>query len=586
MKLSSFKILLIQVLLTSTLFPYTGTAADDDWVEQSNAITAGVMTSQAKFTPEVFSGLGIEAVDGQITDLEPDVFRREQQNTMELVERLEETLATIEDPRVRQDIEILIRSLADEHHTNALARKHLLPYYNLPQSLFFSFQSLLDPRNDADRYPAAIERLKKYTGQAPGSTPITQLAIDRTWERFDQPGLLGPYRVQMEKDLDNVPRYLAGLEQAFAESGLEGWQEDLAVLQEQLQSYAEWLRKEMLPRARDDYRLPEAVYADNLKSFGVDMDPRELIKAAQLGFSDLQFQMQSLSQQIAQKNGYESVNYRAVLRQLGKERIPDETLIDFYQNILGELETIIRDNQLVSLPDRPAAIRLATEAEAAAVPAPFMSPPQLTGNTGQSGEFVLVNKSPADDSGEEMNDFGSPASTWSLTAHEARPGHEMQFAAMVETGVSQARAIYSFNSANVEGWGLYAEAIMQPYLPLEAQLFGLKARLMRAARAFLDPMLNLGLIEPEQALNFIIDEVGISRPLAQQEVDRYTFRAPGQATSYYYGYMNLMALRTEVELRLRDRFNQQKYHDFVLAQGLLPPELLRQAVLEEFVPQQ
>jgi len=96
-------------------------------------------------------------------------------------------------------------------------------------------------------------------------------------------------------------------------------------------------------------------------------------------------------------------------------------------------------------------------------------------------------------------------------------------------------------------------------------------------------MLNLGMIEPEQALEFIVSEVGISRPLAQQEVNRYTFMGPGQATSYYYGYMNLMALRTEVELRMRGRFNQRAYHDFLLKQGLLPPDILRQAVLEDFV---
>ena len=37
---------------------------------------------------------------------------------------------------------------------------------------------------------------------------------------------------------------------------------------------------------------------------------------------------------------------------------------------------------------------------------------------------------------------------------------------------------------------------------------------------------------------------------------------------------------------LGDRFNQRKYHDFLLEQGLLPPELLRAAVLEDFVPAQ
>jgi hypothetical protein len=38
---------------------------------------------------------------------------------------------------------------------------------------------------------------------------------------------------------------------------------------------------------------------------------------------------------------------------------------------------------------------------------------------------------------------------------EARPGHEMQFASLVERGVSTARAIYAFNSINVDGWREY-----------------------------------------------------------------------------------------------------------------------------------
>ena len=71
--------------------------------------------------------------------------------------------------------------------------------------------------------------------------------------------------------------------------------------------------------------------------------------------------------------------------------------------------------------------------------------------------------------------------------------------------------------------------------------------------------------------------------MATSEAQRYSFRMPGQATAYYYGYMNLMRLRTEVELKLGDRFNQREFHDFILEQGLLPPELLREAVADRFL---
>jgi uncharacterized protein (DUF885 family) len=217
-----------------------------------------------------------------------------------------------------------------------------------------------------------------------------------------------------------------------------------------------------------------------------------------------------------------------------------------------------------------------------------MNPPRLLGNTGEYGEFVLTTGMAPDGSGKALkfDDFTHQAGTWSITAHEARPGHELQFAKMLEAGVSTARALFAFNSVNVEGWALYAEAEMQPYEPLDGQLFALQARMQRAARAFLDPMVNLGQITPERVKSFLMDEVGLSEGMATQEMQRYTFRAPGQATSYFYGYQRLMETREAAEVALGKKFNRQAFNDFVLAQGLVPPALLRKAVMEEFVPAQ
>ena len=48
----------------------------------------------------------------------------------------------------------------------------------------------------------------------------------------------------------------------------------------------------------------------------------------------------------------------------------------------------------------------------------------------------------------------------------------------------------------------------------------------------------------------------------------------------------MQALRLQTELKLRDRFDQRAFHDFVLAQGLLPPEVLKDAIMNQFVPSQ
>jgi uncharacterized protein (DUF885 family) len=258
-------------------------------------------------------------------------------------------------------------------------------------------------------------------------------------------------------------------------------------------------------------------------------------------------------------------------------------LLPLYKSRLKEIETIVQRERIVTLPDRDAVIRLATEAESAASPAPHIDPPRLIGNTGEAAEFVLPLKNPNAKAGAEMDDFNYDAIAWTLTAHEARPGHELQFARMLERGVSTARVVFAFNSANVEGWALYAEAVMKKHLPVEGRIGSLQMRMMREARAFLDPMLNLGLIEPDAAQRFLMEEVLLSEPMAKQEVDRYTFQMPGQATSYYYGYSRLNALRTRVELALPGRFDQLAFHDFIVNQGLLPFELLEQAVIAEFV---
>jgi uncharacterized protein (DUF885 family) len=66
-------------------------------------------------------------------------------------------------------------------------------------------------------------------------------------------------------------------------------------------------------------------------------------------------------------------------------------------------------------------------------------------------------------------------------------------------------------------------------------------------------------------------------------VERYTFRSPGQATSYFYGYLRWMELKSRVELQLGKGFDRKRYHDFLLAQGMLPPSLLVKTVEAEFL---
>ena len=557
--------------------------AHADWIKESDKSAMLVLESQAAFQPEAIANRGLSEYDGNVLDLKPNYRERQTANNNQLIKELETRLQKETHPKVKQDLQILIQALADENETRRIDSQYMLPYYNIHRTMFGSFNALLDARNDKSRYPAALERLRKYTGVAEGYTPITELAKARSTEQFGNKALMGPYLGELEVDLNDAARFVAGVKAMFERTELAGWEEDFALLEQQLADYANWLKEEMLPRARDNNQLPAEVYANNLKNFGVRATPEELIEEAQYGYQFIRSEMKALAWKIAQDRGWEDKRLVPVMRKLKEEQIPQDQILAVYQERLAAIEEIILREGIITMPERDAVIRLATEAESAAIPASFMSPPQLINNTGQYGEFVLVQSNPAMEGDAVMDDWSHDAITWALTVHEARPGHELQFASLIENGTSLTRALFAFNSANAEGWGLYAETIMHEYLPQEAQLFNLFTRLMRAARMFLDPMINTGQLTPEQAVNFMMGQAALSRPMATSEAERYSFRMPGQATSYYYGYMNLMRLRTEVEIVLGDDFNQREFHDFILEQGLLPPELLRAAVLEKFV---
>jgi hypothetical protein len=579
--------IIVAGLLAASFCAAPAASQEIDWVAKSNEHAQVVLEVLAKFSPESAASIGVEGMDEAITDLGEGIYERGLAASRDLLAELRRREADETHPKVRQDLGILIQAVEDNIRSNELNRENMLPYFNMSQTVFYGVRGLIDPQIPRERYPAAITRMEKYAGLAEGYEPITEQARARTIERFGVDGLIGPYRGEVEQDLQRAETFVTGIEDLLSGTDLQGWEATYEALAVQLRDYNDWVRAEILPRARDNYRLPAVMYENSLRNWGVDASPEDLIEQGTKGYMDIRNEMEALAPLIAAQKGWDTDDYRVVIARLKEEGPLDgDKILDHYHAVLRDIEEIITREKLVTLPDREAGIRIATAAETAAQPAPHLQPPRLIGNTGEYPTFVIPLLTRNDDGSWVQTDDTYVAGSWTLTAHEARPGHEMQFSSIIESGVSTTRALFAFNSANVEGWGLYAEAIVRPYLPLEAQLISLQYRLMRAARMFLDPMLNLGQITPDEAKALLLNDVAVGESWAQNEVERYTYRMPGQATAYYYGYNKMQALRAQTELKLRDGFDQQAFHDFVLAQGLLPPEILKDAVMNEFVPSQ
>ena len=170
-----------------------------------------------------------------------------------------------------------------------------------------------------------------------------------------------------------------------------------------------------------------------------------------------------------------------------------------------------------------------------------------------------------------------------LTYHEAIPGHHYQLAVMQEMKdlprFRQDR-IFGANSANPEGWALYAEQLATEAGWYEGDIPGrlgqLEAELFRARRLVVDTGIHAMKWTRQQAIDY-----GLPGANAVTEIERYVV-IPGQACSYKIGQLKILELRDRARAALGEKFSLKEFHNTVLRAGIVPLSVL-EAVVDAWV---
>jgi uncharacterized protein (DUF885 family) len=169
-----------------------------------------------------------------------------------------------------------------------------------------------------------------------------------------------------------------------------------------------------------------------------------------------------------------------------------------------------------------------------------------------------------------------------LLAHEAVPGHHLQFArAWEQRDLPLFQRTYEWNAYS-EGWAVYAETIGRemgiyddPYT-----LFGhLQARAFRATRLVVDTGIHAFGWPRQKAIDFMVDQTGLDPNFVSSEIDRYT-SGGGQALGYMVGALKIKELRERAKAKLGDKFDLRRFHNAVLDNGSLPLDVLEKLVDE------
>lgn len=172
---------------------------------------------------------------------------------------------------------------------------------------------------------------------------------------------------------------------------------------------------------------------------------------------------------------------------------------------------------------------------------------------------------------------------WGMTVlflHEAVPGHHLQTARAYELSLLPMFRRTAILTAYSEGWALYAEDLgddLGLYADPATRYGWLRAQAWRAARLVVDTGIHALGWTRAQAIDYMVDDAGVPRPDAENEVDRY-YVWPGQALGYKLGELQILKLRKAARDALGERFDLRAFNQEVIDHGALPLPVLERVI--------
>jgi uncharacterized protein (DUF885 family) len=167
-----------------------------------------------------------------------------------------------------------------------------------------------------------------------------------------------------------------------------------------------------------------------------------------------------------------------------------------------------------------------------------------------------------------------------LYLHEGAPGHHFQVSLAQENEALPSFMRFSFLPAFGEGWALYSETLgyEMGFFDDPWNRYGtLQDEQLRAMRLVVDTGIHAKRWSREKAIDFMLDNSGMTRTEVVAEVERY-IAIPSQALSYKVGALKIQELRARAEQALGKNFDIREFHAQVLNTGGIPLAILEQKI--------
>lgn len=342
--------------------------------------------------------------------------------------------------------------------------------------------------------------------------------------------------------------------------------------QNALQKYEDWLIVDVLPDCRDDYPIGEDMLRKLLHVRGVNLTPGQIINRAEDEIARVRDRQRELARTIRRKMPVEDV------RDLIKQQHPDsiEGVMRYMRDWTAKSRQFVTRSRFAVLPDSEQLYIVDTP--------PFLRHFHPLGTYGAPTRFdpkmdgyLYVTPGDCDSDKLKEHNYGSLTN---MALHLGYPGRHLQ-RVWATAHPSTTRTLFQ-DPATEQGWSYYCEERAKEMGfddAAPARFMQLQSSLLAAVRALLDVRLAIGKVTAEQAVESLIDYLGMDRIVAEAEVRRYV-TDPGIHAVALFGREKIRQLRKWTREKLKDRFSDTFFHSAILKSGVLPPALLKKELEE------
>ena len=339
-----------------------------------------------------------------------------------------------------------------------------------------------------------------------------------------------------------------------------------------------------------DFRIGEAEYEQKFRyDIQISMTGKELYERALKEKDRLHLQMDELADKLwpkyfpdEKRPGDILEKIHKVLEKLSLHHATKETFKSEVEKQIPELVEFVNEKDLLTLdPDKPLVVRT-TPAYMRGFSVASINAPGPYDKNANTYYNVMPVEELSDDRAESFLREYNTYLMQILNIHEAIPGHYTQLV-YANKSPSLIKNILG-NGAMIEGWAVYTERMMLDagYGNFEPELWMMyyKWNLRTVVNTLLDYSIQVKGISEQQAMDLMMKQAFQQKTEATGKWRRATL-SQVQLTSYFAGYMDIMALREEIKEKLGDRFNLKQFHEKFLSYGNAPVPVIRELMLAE-----